>query len=87
MSASADSFVFLTSTLGSSAEVGVSAFVDSITASSSLAILLLFGVTETTFCIFDYSVSCNGLKAFTCSTAIFNFGSSTDSVLASAGAG
>jgi hypothetical protein len=32
--------------LGASAEAGVSALVDSITASKSLAILLLFGVTE-----------------------------------------
>jgi hypothetical protein len=68
-------------------EAGVDNFTDSITASNALAILLLFGVTEAIFCTFGSSVSCNGLKAFNCSTAIFGFGSSADLDLASAGAG
>jgi hypothetical protein len=87
MLASADLFVFTPSTLGASAEAGVNAFVDSITASSTLAILLLFEVTETIFAIFGTYVSWNGLKTFNCPAAIFGFGSSADSILASAGAG
>jgi hypothetical protein len=68
------------------AEAGVGTFTDSITASNMLAILLLFRVTEAIFGTFGSSVSCNGLKAFSCSAAIFGFGSLADYVLASAGA-
>jgi hypothetical protein len=64
------------------AEAGVDTFTDSITASNTLSILLLFGVTEENFCTFGSSISCNGLKAFNCSTVIFGFGSSADSALA-----
>jgi hypothetical protein len=69
------------------AEAGVDTFTDSITASNMLAILLLFGVTEAIFCTFGSSISCNGLKAFNCSAAIFGFGSSADFDLALVGAG
>jgi hypothetical protein len=69
------------------AEAGVNAFVDSITASSTLAILLLFGITEAIFAIFGTSVPPNGLETFNCSVAIFDFGSSAGSILASVIAG
>ena len=44
MPASTDFFILSPSALGASEEEGVNAFVDSITTSSTLAILLLFGV-------------------------------------------
>jgi hypothetical protein len=69
----------------SSAEEEVCIFTDSMTASSTLAILLLFGVAAGIFDALGSSVSCNGLKAFGCSAAFFSSGSSVDYVLASAG--
>jgi hypothetical protein len=56
------------------------------TTSSTLVILFLFGVAVGIFDAFGSSVSCNRLKAFGCFAAFFSFGSSADSVLASAGA-
>jgi hypothetical protein len=78
---------FRVSPSAAGAEAGVDAFTDSIIASNTLAILLLFEVTEAIFGTFGSSVSCNGLKSFSCSASIFGFGSSANYVLASAGAG
>jgi hypothetical protein len=69
------------------AGAGVDAFTDYITASNTLPILLLFGVTKAIFGTFGSSVSCNGLKAFSCSTAIFGPAPLAVSALASAGVG
>jgi hypothetical protein len=55
------------------------------TASSTLAILLLFGVTAGIFYTFSSSVSCGGLKVFGCSTDFLNSGSSVVFALASVG--
>jgi hypothetical protein len=77
---------FRASPSASGAEAGVNTFTDSITASSKLAILLLFEVIAAIFDTFGSSVSCNELKAFSCFAAIFDFGYSVDSILASAGA-
>ena len=76
---------FRASPSASGAEAGVNTFTDSITASSKLAILLLFEVIAAIFDTFGSSVSCNELKAFSCFAAIFDFGYSVD-ILASAGA-
>jgi hypothetical protein len=57
---------FRASPSASGAEAGVDTFTDSITASSTLAILL-FGVIAATFDTFGSSVSCNELRAFGCS--------------------
>jgi hypothetical protein len=59
--------------LGTSAEAGVSTFVDSMTASNTLAILLLFGVAVGIFVIFGSSVSCDGLRIFGCPTDLLGF--------------
>jgi hypothetical protein len=83
MVVSLDFFGALPSKVG--AEAGVDSFTDSKTTSNTMAILLLFRVTEAIFGTFGSSVSCNGLRAFSCSAAIFGFGSSVDSVLASSG--
>jgi hypothetical protein len=69
----------------SGAEAGVCAFTGSMTASSTLAILLLLGVAAGIFDALGSSVSRNRLKAFGCSDAIFRFGSLADSVPTSAG--
>jgi hypothetical protein len=55
------------------------------TASSTLAILLLFRVAAGIFDTFGSSVSYNGLEAFDGSAAFFSSGSSVDSVLALVG--
>jgi hypothetical protein len=84
--ASADLFIISPSALGASAEAGVNAFVDSITASSTLAILL-FGVVTGIFDAFGSSILCNGLRAFGCSIDFFDYGSSVGFALASIGPG
>jgi hypothetical protein len=89
--------------LGTSVEAGIGTFVDSMTASSTLAILLLFGVTAGIFYAsadflnsgsLDVFViasaghfSTSVVSAFGCSAAVFGFGTLADSPLASAGAG
>ena len=77
---------FKASPTESGAEAGVGTFIDSMTASSTLAILLLLGVAAGIFDAFGSSVSRNGLKAYSCSDAVFSSGSPADSVPASAGA-
>jgi hypothetical protein len=74
MTASAVSFVFFSPMLGTSAEAGVSTFVDSMTASNTLAIVLLFGVVAVIFVIFGSSVSCDRLRIFGCSADLLGFG-------------
>jgi hypothetical protein len=71
--------------LGTSPEAGVSTFVDSMTASNTLAILLLFGVTAGIPDTFGSSVSYGGLRIFDCSANFFDSGSSADFALASVG--
>jgi hypothetical protein len=77
------------SALGARAKAGVDAFTDSMTASTTLAILLFFrvaaGIAVGILDAFGNSVSRAGLKAFGCSTAFFSFGSSAGLNLASAG--
>jgi hypothetical protein len=77
---------FRASPSASGAEVGVDTFTDSITASSTLAILLLFGVIAAIFDTFGSSVSCNRLKAFGCSIDFLSPSSLADSDLVSTGA-
>jgi hypothetical protein len=60
----------------SGAEAGVCTFEDSITASSTLAILLLFGVIAGILDTFGSSGSCGGLRVFDCSADFLNYGSS-----------
>jgi hypothetical protein len=76
---------FKASPFVSGAEAGVGTFADSITASSTLSILL-FGVAAGIFDTFASFVSCNGLRAFGCSINLFSSGSSAGSALASTGA-
>jgi hypothetical protein len=83
MSASSDFFETLPSVLGASAEEGVDVFIDSITASSTLAILLFLGVVVGMLDGFDSFVVHGGLSAFNCSAAFSSFGSSAGFVLAS----
>jgi hypothetical protein len=61
----------------SSFEAGVCTFVDSIIASSTLAILLLLGVIAGILDTFDNSGSGGGLRVFGCLADSFSFGSST----------
>jgi hypothetical protein len=82
----ASSNFFKASPSVSDAEAGVYTFTYSMTASSTLAILLLLRVAAGIFDALGSSVSRNGLKAFGCSDVVFSSGSSTDSVPASAGA-
>jgi hypothetical protein len=74
--ASPDSFKTLASVLGVPAEVGVDVFIDSITTSSTLAILLFLGVDVGTFDTFSNSVLHGGLRAFGCPTTFSSFDSS-----------
>ena len=85
--ASVDFFIISLSTLGAMAQAVVSAFVDSITVSSTLAILLLFRVVAGIFDAFGSSILCNGLRAFGCSVDFFDSGSSAGFALASTGPG
>src|SRR5699024_3640668 len=64
---------------------GVKAFVVSITASSTLAILLLLGVAAGPFCIFGKFASTGGLRISGIFTVSSTFDSSVISSLASAG--
>jgi hypothetical protein len=73
--------------LGASAEEGVDVFIDSITASSTLAILLFLGVAAWMLDGFSSSVVHGGLNAFNCSAAFSSFGSLAGFVLASTGIG
>jgi hypothetical protein len=75
MAASSYFFETLPSVLGASAEAGVDVFIDSITASSTLAILLFLGVVAGMLDGFGSSVVHGGLSAFNCSAAFSNFGS------------
>jgi hypothetical protein len=68
----------------SGAEAGVCTFEDSITASSTLAILLLFGFIAGILDTFGNSGSCGGLRLFGCSADFLNSGSSAVFFLASA---
>jgi hypothetical protein len=77
ISASSDFFETLASVLGASAEAGVDVFTYSITASSTLAILLFHGVVVGMFDSFDSSIAHGGLCAFNFSTVFSTFGSST----------
>jgi hypothetical protein len=86
MPASADFFVIPPSALGASVEIRVNAFKDSVTTSSTLAILLFFGVAAEIFDAFGTSILSNGLRAFGCSMDFFS-GSSADFALASIGPG
>jgi hypothetical protein len=65
----------------SGAEAGVGTFADSIIVSSTLVILLLFGVVVGIFDTFGSFVSCNGLRAFGCSVDFSSSGSSNGSAL------
>jgi hypothetical protein len=75
----------LVSVLSALAEAGVDVFTDSITASSTLAILLFLGVAAGMFDGFGSSVAHGGLSAFNCSVIFSSFGSSVTFVLASTG--
>jgi hypothetical protein len=68
----------------SGAEAGVCTFEDSITASSTLAILLLFGFIAGILDTFGSSGSCGGLRVFDCSADFLNSGYSAIFSLASA---
>jgi hypothetical protein len=71
--------------LGASTETGVDVFTASITASSTLAILLFLGVVTGILDGFGGSVMHGGLRTFSGSAAFFSFGYSAGSVLASTG--
>jgi hypothetical protein len=81
--ASIDFFTIPPSALDASVEAGVNAFTDSITASSTLVILLLFRVVAGIFDAFGSSILFNGLRAFGCSVDFFDSGSSVGFTLAS----
>ena len=83
MAASSNFFEALPSVLGASAEAGVNVFTDSITASSTLAILLFLGVVAGMLDDFGSFVVLGGLNAFNCSAAFSSFDSSAGFVLAS----
>jgi hypothetical protein len=83
--ASSDFFETLASVLGTSVVAGVYVFTDSITTSSTLAILLFIGVTAGMLDGFGSSVVQGGLSAFSCSVIFSSFGTSTGFDLASAG--
>jgi hypothetical protein len=83
---SSDFFKISPPVLGASVEAGVDAYTDSMTASSTLAILLFLRVVAGILDAFGNSVSCGGLRAFSYSTAFFSFGPSVGPVLASTGA-
>jgi hypothetical protein len=71
--------------LAASAEAGVDVFTYSITASSTLAILLFLGVAVGLFDGFYNSVAHGRLSAFNCSAVFSTFGSSVTFVLALTG--
>jgi hypothetical protein len=75
----------LASVLSASVEAGVDVFTDSITASSTLAILLFLGVATGMFDGFVSSVVHGGLSACNGSVVFSSFGSSVEFVLASTG--
>jgi hypothetical protein len=75
----------LASVLSVSAEAGVDVFIDSITASSTLSILLFLGVAVGMLGGFGSSVVHGGLSAFNCYVVFSSFGSSVGFVLASTG--
>jgi hypothetical protein len=85
MAASSNFFEDLPSVIGASAEAGVNVFTDSITASSTLAILLFLGVVAGMLDGFGNSIVHGGLSAFNFSVAFSSFGSSAGFVLASTG--
>jgi hypothetical protein len=84
-SASSDSFETLASMLDASTEAGVDVFIDSITTSSTLVILIFLGVTEGMLDGFDSSIVQGGLSAFSCFVVFSSFGSSVGFELASTG--
>jgi hypothetical protein len=69
MTTSSDFFKISPSLLRASAEAGVDVFTDSITASSTLAILLFLGVVAGILDAFGSFVMHGGLRAFSCSAA------------------
>jgi hypothetical protein len=69
----------------SGAEAGVCIFEDSITTSSTLAILLVFVVIAGILDIFGNSGSCGGLRVFGCSTDLLGYDFSVVFSLVSAG--
>jgi hypothetical protein len=83
--ASSDFFGTLASVLSASTKAGVDVFIESITASSTLAILLFLGVAAGMFDGFDSSVAHGGLSAFNCHAVFSSSGSSVTFVLASTG--
>jgi hypothetical protein len=87
--ASIDPFKILPSALGASAEAGVDAFTDSMTASNTLAILHFFGVAAVIpvgiLDSFANFFSRDRLKAFDYSVIFFSFGSSAGLNLALTG--
>jgi hypothetical protein len=85
MPASSDFFEISPIVLGASAEEGVDVFMDSITASNTLAILLFLRVIAGILDGFGSSIAHGGLRAFNRSAAFSSFGSSVGSVLASTG--
>jgi hypothetical protein len=82
MLASAVSLKSLACVPRASAEAGVDVFTDSITASSTLAILLFLGVAAGMLDGFGSSVAHGGLNAFSCYAIFSSFGSSIGFVLA-----
>jgi hypothetical protein len=78
-----DFFESLASVLCALAEAGVDVFTDSITESSTLAIVLFLGVAAGMFDGFGSSVAYGGLSALNCSAIFSTFGSSVAFVLAS----
>jgi hypothetical protein len=68
-----------------SAKAGVDVFTDSITLSSTLAILLFLGIAAGMLDGFDSSVAHGGLSAFNCYVVFSSFGSSVRFVLALTG--
>jgi hypothetical protein len=103
VTASAVSFIFFSLMLGTSVEAGVGTLVDSMKVSSTLAILLLFGVTKGIFdtsadflnsgslAVFAFALighfGTSVVSASVCSDAVFRISSSVDPAVASAGAG
>jgi hypothetical protein len=71
--------------LRASVEAGADVFMDSRTASSTLAIHLFLGVTATMLDGFGNPTAHGGLNTFNCSAVFSNFGSSAGFVLALTG--
>jgi hypothetical protein len=85
MLASAVSLKSLAYVSAASAEAGVGVLTDSITASSTLAILLFLGVAAGMLDGFGSSLMHGGLSTFNCSVVFSSFGSSVGFVLTSTG--